>query len=145
MNLESSVIYEIKEKQIQSCPSSSKISIVCTGYAEDPKIKSTFYNLSCSVQGNGDDTVVEQRKCYKEIHDFNKELKRTYGRIRFLKAFPSKHLGRKDDQHIQARMNELQKWLNELVADVETCEDPVVREYFQLPLIPKQSRLIYNT
>ena len=144
MNLEESTIKEIQQKQIESCPSSSKISIVCSGYSEDPNVKSTFYDFICTSYTNGNETTIQKKNCYKELHDFNRQLKNDYGSIRMLKTFPNKHLGKKDDQHIQARMKDLQNWLNELVSDAEACEDPVIREYFGLPVIPKQNRIIFS-
>ena len=144
LDLEESTIKEIQQNQFESCPSSSKISLVCTGYAEDPVVKSTFYHLICITNNQGNETLVEHNKCYKELHDFNKQLKSIYGSIRLLKTFPNKHLGKKDDQHIQARMKDLQNWLNEIVADVETCEDPVIRSYFSLTPVSKENRIIYT-
>lgn len=137
MDVDSETINNIKEQQLRECKSEHKISLIVTGYSEDHQVKSTFYNILCTSIEGGNETRKIQRNCYKELREFNKKLKAYYGPIRLLRTFPGKHLGKKDDAHIGERMRQLQIWLSELVMDIETCEDNLVREFFHLPVVEK--------
>lgn len=134
MNLEEAQIQEIKEKQLNSCPSNHKISVVLTGYQDDPVAKATFFNAKCiHVDESGTEHVTDERYRYSQLLEFNERLEQDYGQIRLLRLFPPKKwVGNKEGNFVQQRMEAIQEWLNELVADEETCEDKHVLQFFKL-------------
>jgi hypothetical protein len=125
---------ELKAKQLESCPSKTKIAIVILNYADDPVAKATFYNTECTfVDENGVEHVSENRYRYSALLDFNETLVHDYGAIRILRLFPPKKwVGNKEGSFVQQRMEQIQKWLTEIVEDEELCEDQKVRDYFHL-------------
>jgi hypothetical protein len=124
---------DLKAKQLESCPSDSKISIVITGSADDPSTKATFYLTQCTVVNNAVETTVENRYRYSVLLEFNDSLIHDYGAIRILRLFPPKKwVGNREGNFVQQRQDAIQNWLNELIADEELCDDLKVREFFKV-------------
>jgi hypothetical protein len=124
---------DLKAKQLESCPSESKISLIITGSADDPVAKATFYVTQCTVVNNGVETTSENRYRYSGLLDFNDSLIHDYGAIRILRLFPPKKwVGNREGNFVQQRQDAIQNWLNELIADEELCDDPKVREFFKV-------------
>jgi hypothetical protein len=124
---------DLKAKQLESCPSASKISLVITGAAEDPLAKATFYTTQCTVVNDGAESTTENRYRYSQLLEFNDSLIHDYGAIRILRLFPPKKwVGNREGNFVQQRQDAIQTWLNELIADEELCDDPKVREFFKV-------------
>jgi hypothetical protein len=124
---------DLKTKQLESCPSESKISIIITGTADDPVAKATFYNTQCTVVNNGSESTSENRYRYSQLLEFNDSLIHDYGAIRILRLFPPKKwVGNREGNFVQQRQEAIQTWLNELIADEELCDDTKIREFFKI-------------
>jgi hypothetical protein len=124
---------DLKARQLESCPSESKISLIITGTADDPAAKATFYITQCTVVNGGVESTTENRYRYSALLDFNDSLIHDYGAIRILRLFPPKKwVGNREGNFVQQRQDAIQTWLNELIADEELCDDPKVREYFKV-------------
>lgn len=125
---------ELKERQLATCKSQSKIAIVILNYADDPVAKATFYNTQCTrVDANGQEHVTENRYRYSQLLEFNEQLMHDYGAIRLLRLFPPKKwVGNREGNFVEQRMAQIQKWMTEIVQDEELCDDPKVRNFFKL-------------
>jgi hypothetical protein len=119
----------LKAKQLESCPSESKIALVITGTVDDGK--ATFYITQCTVVANGVETSKENRFRYSQLLDFNDTLIHDYGNIRILRLFPPKKwVGNREGNFVQQRLDAIQKWLSEIIEDEELCDDPKLRTFF---------------
>jgi hypothetical protein len=125
---------DLKAKQLESCPSRSKISIVITSTVDDPATKATFYATQCTiVDSSGNEQSNEQRYRYSSLLEFNDTLIHDYGAIRILRLFPpKKFVGNKEGNFIQQRKDAIQSWLNEIIADEELVDDPKIRKFFKV-------------
>jgi hypothetical protein len=124
---------DLKAKQLESCPSDSKISLVITGATEDPVAKATFYLTQCTVVNGGVESPTENRYRYSQLLEFNDSLIHDYGAIRILRLFPPKKwVGNREGNFVQQRQDAIQTWLNELIADEELCDDLKIREFFKV-------------
>ena len=134
MSLDSSAIDAIREKQLDSAPGDTKLTLVITGHQEDPAAKATFFNVSASFTGSdGTEKTSEGRYRYSQLLDFNEQLIHDYGAIRLLRTFPPKKLiGNKEVDFVAQRMEALQNWMSELCADEETCQDKRLLAFFKL-------------
>jgi sorting nexin-25 len=127
---------ELKAKQIESCPSKSKVALVISSVVDDPVSKATHYVVqSTVVDPDGNERTVEQAYRYSVLLDFNETLIHAYGLIRILKLFPPKKLvGNHDGNFVQQRKDAIQKWMSEIIADEELVDDPKIRAFFQVQL-----------
>ena len=133
MATDPSLIATIKESQFKACPSANKISLVISGHHDDPSTKATFFDIHCIKIQDGNEFSSDVSYRYSQLYDFNEKLIYNYGAIRLLRTFPPKKIiGNKESDFIQIRQDGLQNWLNELVSDEETCEDPLIRSFFKL-------------
>ena len=133
MSVEQSVFSEIKEKQLASCPSDSKITIVIASYRDDPGTKATFFNFVSTVNEGGSEKTAETSYRYSQLLEFNEQLIHNYGNIRLLRTFPpKKFVGNKEGDFVVMRRDAIQTWATELVLDEETCDDPLIRKFFKL-------------
>jgi hypothetical protein len=127
---------DLKAKQLESCPSKFKVSIVITSTVDDPASKATFYVTQCTVvDASGNEQSSEQRYRYSALLEFNDGLLHDYGAIRVLRLFPpKKFVGNKEGNFVQQRKDAIQQWMSEIVADEELIEDPKIRNYFKVAL-----------
>jgi hypothetical protein len=124
---------DLKVRQLDSCPSDSKIAIVITGALDDPVTKATFYLTKCTVLIDGSEQTSENRYRYSQLLDFNDSLIHDYGAIRILRLFPPKKwVGNREGNFVQQRQDAIQTWLNELIADDELCDDLRFRDFFKV-------------
>jgi hypothetical protein len=134
MNLDSTEVAELKAKQFEQCPAEQKVSIIITGFQEDARAKATFFNIEAArLTADGSERKADGRFRYSQLLEFNESLIQDYGAIRILRLFPpKKFVGNKEGSFVQQRKDALQTWLNELVADEETCADPKLLTFFQI-------------
>jgi hypothetical protein len=119
----------LKAKQLESCPSESKISLVITSTVDDGK--ATFYVTQCTVVANGLESTKENRFRYSQLLEFNEGLMKNYGAIRIFRLFPPKKwVGNREGNFVQQRLEPIQLWMNELIEDEELCDDQKVRTFF---------------
>jgi hypothetical protein len=119
----------LKAKQLESCPSESKISLVITSTVDDGK--ATFYITQCTIVVNGVESTKENRFRYSQLLEFNEALTKDYGAIRILRLFPPKKwVGNREGNFVQQRLDAIQLWMNELIEDEELCDDQKVRNFF---------------
>jgi hypothetical protein len=124
---------DLKAWHLQSCPSDSKISLIITCTIDDPISKATFYLTECTVVNNGIPATIENRFRYSQLLEFNESLIKYYGAMRILRLFPPKKwVGNRQGELVKQRQEAIQIWLNEIIADEELCDDPVIRDFFKV-------------
>ena len=135
MSLNAETINSITVAQLAACKGQEKITLVITGHQDDAAEKATFFNVQAKKYDTSGAVVktAEGRFRYSQLFDFNERLIFNYGNIRMLRVFPPKKwVGNKAMDFIAQRQEVLQKWLNELVEDEETCADPIILKFFNL-------------
>lgn len=135
MNLDSATINSIVEQQLAKCEVSEKITLVITGHQDDAAAKATFFNIHAKKYDENGTVIKESegRFRYSQLLEFNDLLIYNYGNIRMLRVFPPKKwVGNKAMDFVTQRQEQLQKWLNELVEESETCTDQRVLKFFNL-------------
>jgi hypothetical protein len=127
---------DLKSKQLESCPSQSKVSLVIVNTVDDPASKATFYVIQAIVvDSSGNQQQQEPRYRYSQLLEFNDTLIHDYGAIRILRLFPpKKFVGNKEGSFVQQRKDAIQEWLNEIIADEELVDDAKIRKFFNVAL-----------
>jgi hypothetical protein len=121
----------LKNKQLESCPSQSPMSLIIVGCQE--RNVPTYYTIEANVVRNGATFTRRDRFRYSQLLELNEALIREWGAIRVLRLFPPKKVvGNREGNFVKQRQSGIQNWLNELNAEEEICDEPALREFFGL-------------
>jgi hypothetical protein len=122
---------QLRNKQLESCPSESPISLIIIGCQE--KHVPTYYSFECTVVKNGVTYIRRVRYRYSQLLELNEALMQEWGAIRVLRLFPPKKVvGNREGTFVKQRRAAIQTWLNEIIAEEEICDELVLRGFFGL-------------
>jgi hypothetical protein len=120
-----------KQSQLQSSISIPPMYISIEGHQFDADIRATLYRLEIGVQ-KGDAVIVHSTsRRYSEIRNFDAEIRKQFGDSHYLLAFPpKKFVGNTNPEFLQIRVEQLQKYLANLVMIPGIARSPSFTRFF---------------